>query len=361
MKQWLYEYRTERSGTFRQDARLRQYHLNNLIKWRVSSVISLLFILLQFSLILFFAGLLVLLWHFHAWQVAAAATALISIIAAFIVVTTLLPVFVTGCCYLTPLTYFFYYLYVTLLRLYQYPTRRLLYRGVRLASEWWAPPGTGPGSSAYLYLQPLTSWHVREQNAINTESTALDIDLIVKAIVGKVASTDVTYPPETVALHLLELSRSAASDCVAAVLDAHKTLFLSADTTYDTSTVPLDFWIAALLQLLKDGEKGPNEETVKTQVNAVMAYLTRAIARGGWQQADEDAASFSSLRLLLALSAIGAHAPPALLGNTVKLARLVHMLFYDVEGGRISTVRHPWKGVQYGQLPVLRCIIKAHV
>ncbi|KAI8978180.1 hypothetical protein BD414DRAFT_422167 [Trametes punicea] len=102
VKQWLNEYNSGiSSGTSREAARIRQYRLNNLKKWRVAEVVTMIPILLQLSLALFLAGLLVLLWSLHH-AVAAPATALIILLALWTFGTILLPIFKTGCAYVSP-------------------------------------------------------------------------------------------------------------------------------------------------------------------------------------------------------------------------------------------------------------------
>ncbi|KAI0698824.1 hypothetical protein C8Q76DRAFT_633950, partial [Earliella scabrosa] len=76
VKQWLNEYSAGLSGSSRQTARLRQQRLNSLIKWRVGSIVAILPVLLQIALVLFFSGLLILLWGLND-VVAGVASALI--------------------------------------------------------------------------------------------------------------------------------------------------------------------------------------------------------------------------------------------------------------------------------------------
>ena len=92
VKQWLSEYNTGLTGASREIARLRQHRLNNLAKWHVAEIVAFLPILLQLALLLFFAGLLVLLWNLHP-AVATVASVLIGILGAFTGVTIVLPSF----------------------------------------------------------------------------------------------------------------------------------------------------------------------------------------------------------------------------------------------------------------------------
>ncbi|KAI0364347.1 hypothetical protein BV20DRAFT_1057264 [Pilatotrama ljubarskyi] len=89
VKQWLNEYASGLFGNSRDTARLRQYRFKNLLKWHVGVVVMTIPLLLQFSLALFFAGLLILLWNLHH-AVASVASALVGFVAVFIVCTALL-------------------------------------------------------------------------------------------------------------------------------------------------------------------------------------------------------------------------------------------------------------------------------
>ncbi|TBU21803.1 hypothetical protein BD311DRAFT_800789 [Dichomitus squalens] len=104
VKQWLHEYQTGLSGTSAEIARLRQYRLNHLKKWRVAEIVAILPVLLQVSLSLFFAGLLVLLWNLHR-LVAVVASVLFCVVVIFVAVTTVMPIIWSDGCYLSPPTY----------------------------------------------------------------------------------------------------------------------------------------------------------------------------------------------------------------------------------------------------------------
>ena len=94
VQQWLHQYDQDKfSGTSREVTRLRQYRLNNLIQieWRISWIVAILPVLLQTSLSLFFAGLLILLWHFN-YTVAIFASALVGVVMFCVLLLTILPV-----------------------------------------------------------------------------------------------------------------------------------------------------------------------------------------------------------------------------------------------------------------------------
>ncbi|KAI0631987.1 hypothetical protein C8Q77DRAFT_892221 [Trametes polyzona] len=104
VKQWVNEYNSGiASGTSRAIAQLRQYRLNGLIGWHVRHIVMAIPILLQVSLGLFLAGLLVLLWTLNQ-TVATVVSVLVGILFAFVVLTTLLPLIKPGCAYLSPQT-----------------------------------------------------------------------------------------------------------------------------------------------------------------------------------------------------------------------------------------------------------------
>ncbi|KAI0365328.1 hypothetical protein BV20DRAFT_914372, partial [Pilatotrama ljubarskyi] len=111
VKQWLNEYKSALSsgsqttirGTreTRESARLRQYRLNNLFKWRVDVVVLAIPVLLQLALAFFFAGLLVLVWTLHP-IVAAIMTVFVALLTVFTLTTMLLPSVKSSCAYLSP-------------------------------------------------------------------------------------------------------------------------------------------------------------------------------------------------------------------------------------------------------------------
>ncbi|KAI0735554.1 hypothetical protein C8Q76DRAFT_829238, partial [Earliella scabrosa] len=98
VKQWLHDALEGLSGTSRDSARLRQYRLNSIRKWRVGKIVASLPILLQLALALFFAGLVILLWSLHS-VVAAITSALVGLLFTFFAIVTTLPVLKEDCCY----------------------------------------------------------------------------------------------------------------------------------------------------------------------------------------------------------------------------------------------------------------------
>ncbi|KAI0645187.1 hypothetical protein C8Q79DRAFT_1011279 [Trametes meyenii] len=112
VKQWFDAYHSNMASSdrARETLRLRQYRFNNLVRWNVGTVIAVIPVLLHTALSLFLAGLLVLLYTVHE-GIASAVAALIGVLAAFVLVTVLLPLFKEGCSYITPATHVLYALY----------------------------------------------------------------------------------------------------------------------------------------------------------------------------------------------------------------------------------------------------------
>ncbi|KAG6825281.1 hypothetical protein H0H92_004163 [Tricholoma furcatifolium] len=102
-KQWLQAYSTNASGSPRQRARQRQSKYMELISWHVLALINSLPLLLHAALLLFFAGIVVLLWSID--RGATFATLLIVISAyTFYLASMFLPIVYPGCPYQHPIS-----------------------------------------------------------------------------------------------------------------------------------------------------------------------------------------------------------------------------------------------------------------
>lgn len=128
VKQWLNEYSMGLSGASRQIARLRQYRLGNLVKWHVVEIVAVLPVLLQIALVLFFGGLLTLLWNLNK-TVATIASVPVAILVTFTVGSALLPAFMASCCYLSPPAFVFFEA-MRLIRATLCPLRRAISDGL---------------------------------------------------------------------------------------------------------------------------------------------------------------------------------------------------------------------------------------
>ncbi|KAF8154424.1 hypothetical protein B0H34DRAFT_660573 [Crassisporium funariophilum] len=88
--QWLREYQRDAALPHKEAVALRQMRYEGLLHWRVPEILSALPVLLQSSLILFFVGLLDLLWSRHT-IVAACVSAAVGVVMLFLAATTALP------------------------------------------------------------------------------------------------------------------------------------------------------------------------------------------------------------------------------------------------------------------------------
>ena len=109
VRQWLHQYSSGLTGTSREVVRLRQYRYENLMKWRVPTIVATLPSLLHLALILFLDGLLILLWTIHP-KVALVASVLVGVLHAFSVAVTIIPAFRADCSYQSPMALCFYIL-----------------------------------------------------------------------------------------------------------------------------------------------------------------------------------------------------------------------------------------------------------
>ncbi|OCH86290.1 hypothetical protein OBBRIDRAFT_838282 [Obba rivulosa] len=102
VRQWLNYFISPTSSDPRRSVEVRCLRYNlGLLAWRVPEILSILPVLLLTSLVLFLAGLMVLLWSLNR-VVASITTALISILFLFFVVTTIAPATYADCPYKSP-------------------------------------------------------------------------------------------------------------------------------------------------------------------------------------------------------------------------------------------------------------------
>ncbi|KAI0791939.1 hypothetical protein C8Q75DRAFT_753678 [Abortiporus biennis] len=106
VKQWLRAAETPVYGPPRHIARIYQFRHDNLISWKVPEILALLPTLLQLALVLFFVGLVDLLWSLNT-VVAGIASSLVIIFITTLLVTPAIPVFRADCPYVSPMTSIF--------------------------------------------------------------------------------------------------------------------------------------------------------------------------------------------------------------------------------------------------------------
>ena len=189
VKQWLNEYNAGLSGNSREIARLRQHRLNSLIKWRVAEIVAILPVLLQLALVLFFAGLLILLWTLHP-AVGIVASVLIGALALFTLVTTALPTFYRGCSYVSPQSLGLFLL-AQKARYLLHQIHTPLSNSIRKLA--WSPRARRPSLRAFLFrLERLAdhffchprctlSWRGREHHTLRAAGERLHVSMLATA------------------------------------------------------------------------------------------------------------------------------------------------------------------------------------
>ncbi|KAI0336714.1 hypothetical protein GY45DRAFT_1315330 [Cubamyces sp. BRFM 1775] len=101
VKQWLREYLAGSSNISRESIRIRQFRYQGLRDWYVPEIILFLPMLLQLALVLFFIGLLDLLWSLHP-VVAAIVTVIIALTGLFALAACIFPPLFPDCPYKSP-------------------------------------------------------------------------------------------------------------------------------------------------------------------------------------------------------------------------------------------------------------------
>ena len=189
-KQWLNQYTSGMAGVSPEIARLRQFRYDNLRKWRVEGIMMLVPILLQGALVLFLIGLIEFLLALNS-QVSAVAIALISVLLAFILFTTLLPTFKPDCSYQSPQARGVFVVFQAL----KTPARSLAASISAYASQLAVPHADGPLRRLRTRLahkvvrrlkkfanKPNTySWKARERILIGDKDAMLDRHMLVGA------------------------------------------------------------------------------------------------------------------------------------------------------------------------------------
>ncbi|CAA7257496.1 unnamed protein product [Cyclocybe aegerita] len=116
--QWLREFQRDAALPHKEAVALRQMRYEGLLHWRVPEILSALPVLLQAALILFFVGLLDLLWNRHQ-LVAILISTVVGVVMSFLAATTMLPALqhaftkvkhlqVKQCAYKSPQSWLFY-------------------------------------------------------------------------------------------------------------------------------------------------------------------------------------------------------------------------------------------------------------
>ncbi|TBU21969.1 hypothetical protein BD311DRAFT_743259 [Dichomitus squalens] len=228
VKQWLHEYEAGISGTSVEIARLRQYRLNHLEKWRVAEIIAILPVLLQVSLALFLAGILVLLWHLHP-TVASVASTLISLL-----LSKLFKALYNCCDALIDLEWLPVFI-------------RSWFRDLSL----WA-------MRQDWNTVTVPTWRGRERTAVQSSASELDVDMIAQAYS---TTMNVNYLSDTAAAVLADKDTDAVVRCFAMIADINVRHF----GHWHVRMRSPNFWAGALLHVSR-------KETCKSLFDHLIIY-----------------------------------------------------------------------------------------
>ncbi|KDR67793.1 hypothetical protein GALMADRAFT_1061877 [Galerina marginata CBS 339.88] len=133
--QWLREFKRDAARSHKDAIAIRQMRYEGLVKWKVPLMLSLLPLLLQLALVLFFAGVLDLLWSLHR-LVAIVITIAVGMVLLVLLGTTVLPALqshftrdpylqVGQCPYKSPQSWAFYRLSLHVVQVYRYALRQI--------------------------------------------------------------------------------------------------------------------------------------------------------------------------------------------------------------------------------------------
>jgi len=90
-KQWIREYQRDPPVSVQDAVRIRQMRFDSLEKWQVPQIIASLPVIILVALVLFFAGLLIQLWHVTEQTTARAVSVVVGFTGLFILFTTIVP------------------------------------------------------------------------------------------------------------------------------------------------------------------------------------------------------------------------------------------------------------------------------
>lgn len=296
VKQWLREYLAGSANISRESIRIRQYRHAGLERWHVPEIILCLPMLLQLALVLFFAGLIDLLWSLNH-IVAAAVSGIVAVAALFAAMTTLTPPLYADCPYKSPQSW--------LLCILIQSAKRAI---VAAATSFYGHlhhPGTAvdPLASrldlptivhnrlsgafrAWLYevslSRPFASWKERERARANGTASTLDD--------ATLASADATFMDDAF-LHAVvrpcmgDIEPRAALRCLDRILlrRAPRVIYglpyweLGALDAGDKSTVTLMHLLLDVLHRLNQGEAEDTTDEPRQHLLTTMHRLVRAI------------------------------------------------------------------------------------
>ncbi|KAI0363385.1 hypothetical protein BV20DRAFT_958417 [Pilatotrama ljubarskyi] len=280
VKQWLNEYKSGLSSGSQKtsletretpySARLRQYRLNNLVKWRVDVVVLAIPILLQLALAFFLAGLLVLAWTLHHAG-AAITTFLVTVLVTFSLATVVLPSVKSSCAYLSPQALVVDATFQIMRRIFcrvlhglVAPIRTCARRLVDGESNTVVPRKAAElvrdvTGSVLLWCRnsgqdrnaPLRTWRTREKEAIALSGESLDLDMLATAYDTSLADPKILDAAAKCLTDASKMSVIWAFDRFHAVATKHfGPTFTALNLVVSARPASFDLWWNAMLSML---------------------------------------------------------------------------------------------------------------
>ncbi|KAI0943599.1 hypothetical protein AcW1_002728 [Taiwanofungus camphoratus] len=288
VKQWLREYTSNTSSVSRESVRMRQHRYHGLVYWRVPEIIVCLPMLLQIALVLFFAGLLDLLWSLNT-TVAGTVTVLIVLSMTFSVVTVILPSLYSDCPYKSPQSWMLCVVIQSLKRLLVIICEQSYNRFQHLVMDPFASKPHVPSRlplvmRAWLYPLSFTktysSWKEREKAVVRITDTQLDGLALASA---DAIFMDDGFLNKVIRPCLTDVEPSAASMCLNRILVRRAPRIISGLPYWDYSEVEdkgtttlMHLALDVLMKLDPEEDDGSCGEA-QLHVVEVMHRLIRAI------------------------------------------------------------------------------------
>ncbi|KAH8093226.1 hypothetical protein BXZ70DRAFT_909208 [Cristinia sonorae] len=258
VKQWLQNYLSSTASSPRENARIRQFRHQGLMRWRVPEV----------ALALFFIGLADLLWQLNP-IVAGVVTVFVSASLTFVVVTTITPTFSRHCPHKSPQSLVTY-------RLKQWITRGFMYILLRFWPNFWEPlpfPLYIPERLfrrrwtrklrakclSYVYGRHPHTWREREKDLMaRGEGREHELDRQV------LANADLTFMDDpflrqVVRVCLSDVEWSSAATCLQDILTNRAHHWVDGVPQWKISDTP-DAELFLLIQLITDTLATPRME-----------------------------------------------------------------------------------------------------
>nr|VWO99572.1 APH domain-containing protein [Ganoderma boninense] len=256
-KQWMREYMSNTASSHRENARIRQLRHEGFVRWNVPLTIALLPILLQIAMALFFAGLLDLLWSLHA-AVAWVVTVLVTISLSFLVFTTVLPTFRSGCPYKSPQAMSIFLLAQGSMRLLSYLASRLYSLLGWDRRQWpiYVEPTLFKRRSrriagwlrSLMHRKYFKSWREREKAIVRQGEAKLDHRILAGA---DAIFMDDDFLENVVRACINDTDCPAALDCVHEIIN-HRADGMMDGVPHWRHSDDLDGNVALLLHLVAD-------------------------------------------------------------------------------------------------------------